>query len=371
MRSKRRESLSNSSREQLSPLQRRRRSIQVPTDEGLLLHHDEQDGDKSSQPIPNFIKKVWSIVPFIEWLGFLKDHRKAFKENWIEAHHRPQDSGKLKEAITFMFEMELIFGSLIMSANASIFMDVYNESLVEDFTNFRLGTLGFWITLFGVITVQLSLVFVVVVYICLISLQPVTDVNFYTYLRTPSVQSFLAIPNLLLVGFLYFFVAFVCCVLAWKTGGSFGSLCLAFLPSFGTVLCIYPACAYHLNLGHSSGVFAPVRLIPAEKQVELTGEETERVLYWRAVQHHEQAHADPRQYYADIFATHAKEKQEKQERRASSGFAPVPADSASNDGDSDSDSGGDIFSDSEHPGPGEEMKGRRRRLKTAIKHAIM
>lgn len=71
-----------------SPLERRRISIKKPTAEHVLSHFDESDGHKSSCALPNLFQRVWSIVPFVEMMGFLKDHRKAFKASWIEAHHR-------------------------------------------------------------------------------------------------------------------------------------------------------------------------------------------------------------------------------------------------------------------------------------------
>jgi len=297
-----------------SALGRRKLSMRKPTRADVLLRHNEDDGDKSSRPTPSFLGKVASITPLVEWLGFLKDHRMCFKESWIEANHRPQDGARLKEGITFMFEMELIFGSLIMAVNASIFYAIEDASLVADFTAGRVGTPGFWINFLGAISLQTSVIFVILVYICLVSLQPVSAQNFYLFLRNPSVQQFLAIPNLLLVSFLYLFVAFVCLTLAYKTGGSWLSICVCFVPAFAAVLCMFPWVLYHLNLAHSSGVFAPVRLVPTEKQLELTDKEIERLLYWRAVEHRDLAHDDPRQYYADIFAKHAVEEKKKEEK---------------------------------------------------------
>ena len=251
------------------------------------------------KPYPSFFKRLLQITPMIEMMGYLKDHRSRFKQAFIESSRH--DGNRLKSGMTFMFEMEIILGSLLLAANATIVMSVNDETLIQDFEAFKIFSLGFWITALGAITLQLVTMFVGVVYITIISLQPISPQNFYSYLRTPSCQTMLAAPNSILIVFFYLFVTYICLILTFKSGGSTAAYLLCFLPGFGTFFACSPFMNYHFNLGYSSGAYSPIPIIPPEKLLKLTSEETERILYWRSVENCSEVNADPEQFYDKHF----------------------------------------------------------------------
>jgi hypothetical protein len=65
----------------------------------------------------------------------------------------------LKEGMTFMFEMEIIFASLIVATDAAIFFAIYDDALVADFTAVNLGSWEFWINLLGMLTADDTIIF--------------------------------------------------------------------------------------------------------------------------------------------------------------------------------------------------------------------
>jgi hypothetical protein len=91
-------------------------------------------------PTPNHILKVFNVCPFIEILGFVKDHRSHFKEHWIQS--RILEPGKLKEELRSLFEMEFFFGSLYLGVLSSIYFAVMDDEISNQFINLEISKLG-------------------------------------------------------------------------------------------------------------------------------------------------------------------------------------------------------------------------------------
>jgi hypothetical protein len=79
-------------------------------------------------------------------------------------------------------------GALFLGVITTIVVGVNDPTLIEDFEDLKLNSIGFWFISIGAICVQVNILFLGVTYIIIISLSPVAPENMYALLKAPSMQ---------------------------------------------------------------------------------------------------------------------------------------------------------------------------------------
>ena len=231
---------------------------------------------------PGVFYRILNVVPVVELLGFLKDHRWEFKEHWVNACNH--NSTRLKSGLTFLFEMEVLVGALFLGLTSSTYFQAIDDDMVSAFSNVEAGKLDFWVILFGLLAMEFQLMFAILAYVCIVTMQPVSVANFYTWVRTPVQLWLMFIPNLMLISMFYLTLIFFVLLFISKSGAKLISVIVVLLP-FVTVI---PVClvliGYSLNLAQLSGCYSSARVIAEDKLEELSPAETEKMLYYRAKQ---------------------------------------------------------------------------------------
>jgi hypothetical protein len=240
--------------------------------------------ESSSEHIPSLFSRYMRLVPFVETLGYLKDHRMMYKQNWITACQMDNDGDRLKSGLTYMFEMELLFAALILGVTTDMYFDDMNSdssaTMIENFTNLSVDTLEFWCVVVGTMTINVQLYFCIAAYIMIQMMQPVSKANFIVWSKSISTQRALAIPNfLLLVGTysmaLYFIMLCVKVVngaplIIWIVGTIF-AITLSYFILFFNI---------SFNTAQKSGAYSSVPLVTDEEKLKkLSSNECEKLIY--------------------------------------------------------------------------------------------
>ena len=88
-----------------------------------------------------FPTRFMKIVPMIEMMGILKDHRNMFRTHFYEAfRHDPQ---QLKSSLAFILEMEILMGALFMSFAVALFLGVFEDKMRVAFVEGNVASIEF------------------------------------------------------------------------------------------------------------------------------------------------------------------------------------------------------------------------------------
>lgn len=229
---------------------------------------------------PGFITRFMKIVPMIEMMGILKDHRNMFRTHFYEAfRHDPQ---QLKSSLAFILEMEILMGALFMSFAVALFLGVFEDKMRVAFVEGNVASIEFWLAITGSLAVLIPMLFVALAYVALMLLMPVSKENAYAFCRTPSVnRCFLMCTQLMLVMF-YDMVFFTVLTLIYKLGANIiGSLLVLFstFSIFGYGIINF-CMAFNLSIAGGACI---ARDVTKCNQLDLTPEECEQIFYQRAV----------------------------------------------------------------------------------------
>lgn len=248
------------------------------------------------KPLPSFLRRTIKITPIIELMGFLKDHRRHFKEHWIAACSLQKNGGQiLKQGLTFMFEMELLIAVLFFGIATTLLFEGVTREMVDKAHDEYLS-LEFFILLFGVITLVMSFLFFGFTYITLIILQPIHESNVLSFVRTEPYQIVMAMTNYCLLVSFYSKLFMLVVFLIFHTNLHPLILGVAFFLMITCLSVFLTAANNSMNLALKSGCFSHKVIIDTNDLNNITPQETERILYNRVIDHQE--------YYGDADILH-------------------------------------------------------------------
>ena len=255
--------------------------------------------------LPSFLQRTLKITPLVELLGFFKDHRRHFKLHWIAACSLKEDGGlELKNGLTFMFEMELLVAVLFLGITTSIFFQCITPEMIEK-SNDNYWSLEFFVVLLGAITVVVSFCFFGFSYMTLIILQPVHESNVLSFVRTEPYQLVMAITNYCLCLLVYASLLLITMYIMQHTQSNLHIMGII-IGTLISLLGVFLLAANNaMNLSLKSGCFSDKAIINNSELIHLTPEETEAILYNRAITnekhygHHNILH-DPWTFYKEI-----------------------------------------------------------------------
>ena len=90
-------------------------------------YNDDEDG-----PIfrTSFITRLLQITPIIELFGYMKDHRKHYKEHWIDSCK--DDPERLKATLLAQYEMEIVLAVLYLSIIIGVMTSVMGKYVLNE-----------------------------------------------------------------------------------------------------------------------------------------------------------------------------------------------------------------------------------------------
>ena len=240
---------------------------------------------ESSISVPSALRRFLSVLrgSVLEFM-VPPDHMPWFKQHWIES--RRDDSAMLKEEFMFLAELELLFGSLLFGAVVGGFYQLADDSLLQAFKDFDVGTFAFWTGAVGCVSVLLSLMQTATAYLTIFTFLPVHPNNFYAYVKSDSIQRWMMFGTVLIVISLYtlilFFIFASCHVLGggWLVVGlTFGTAFVVIFPPFMVLS------TNVLNMGMYSGAFGAKKIMTDSVASERSSTAVDDALVRRALTH--------------------------------------------------------------------------------------
>jgi hypothetical protein len=155
----------------------------------------------------NFVRRYFKLACHPIELMVLPDHWPHWKQHWIEAYRN--DGMGLKEGFLFMYELELIFGSLMWGVFIGTYFAAVTDDMRRDFSQLRVQELSFWVVTLGTMCVLSGLMQVMNAYITLLQLLPVSGENAYTFFKSQNVQNMMMLGNAFLLAEFYSAMMFI------------------------------------------------------------------------------------------------------------------------------------------------------------------
>ena len=224
----------------------------------------------------SFFRKLFTIVPWSENLGILKDHRPEYRRHWIESgRHNPQE---LKSSVCFVLEMEVLLGALFLGFVISLFAFGVTAQTKAAFANGDVGTIDFWIALTGCLAVLFPLIFTPCCYVVLVVIMPISNKNIYAFLRSPTMEDALTTLAQTLLASFYLIFSFVILVFIRDLGGGLSAFLVvgSIFPLFFKLLFCINLC---INQGMYSGAWSPHVDVTKSVELELSNAECEEKMY--------------------------------------------------------------------------------------------
>ena len=254
-------------------------------------YSDDDDLVKTS-----LLRRILAIVPTLDIMGYMTDHRLNFREHWVESCRLQPE--RLKTTMSAQAELELILAILYVSITSGIFFSALtsDNSYSENFTAGEV-TLSSVCVFFGILSIISGIGFVMTSYMSITLLQTVSKENVYAFCKAH--VRLLHLPTALLAFNFYVSLIYICLLLIKVTGGGWRSHLL----TWGILSCflvpIYPLYVLAFNVSIKSGSFSSNRIISEEKVINLSREEIDIILFNRARRNNELS-SDPAKFYMQM-----------------------------------------------------------------------
>jgi hypothetical protein len=135
----------------------------------------------------------------------------------------------------------------------------------------------------GVCGFFLSFYFTILTYVCLIAMQPVNPVNFFAYIRSPGVLDTFSFVSHVLIALVYSTAGFLMLSTIQFLKGTLQAALLVICFLVPLVVYFIIRIGYVMNLSMKSGAWSNTPIMEPECHLlDMTPEETERILYRRA-----------------------------------------------------------------------------------------
>ena len=263
-------------------------------------------GENGAAEFPGFLTRFMKIVPMIEMMGVLKDHRNMFRTHFYEAwRHDPQ---QLKSSLAFILEMEILMGALFMSFAVALFLGVFEDKMRVAFVEGNVASIEFWLAITGSLAILIPVLFVALAYVALMLLMPVSYENVYAFCRTPSVNRCFLMCTQIMIFMFYDLVFFTMLTLIYKLGTTVIGLLLVLFTTFGIFGTGIVNFCMAFNLSTAGGACI-ARDVTKCNKLDLTPEECEQIFYQRAVQAYQEGLLDRP---GEFFRTEEKRYDEKE-----------------------------------------------------------
>jgi len=196
-------------------------------------------------------------------LLILPDHMPWFKRHWTEAYKN--DGTALKDGFLFMYELELIFGSLLFGTLTGAYFSAVDESMRSDFTENRVLSLGFWIVTLGTIALVTGMLQVVNSYLTMLQILPINIENAYAFFKSQNVNNMMNVANVMLVTEFYCAMIFMLFLLMKHNaaGGHIStfSICIAaIMCGWVPMMSMFHGTSFNLSM--ATGLFGEQQVIP-------------------------------------------------------------------------------------------------------------
>ena len=137
----------------------------------------EKVGNRKHIAIVDMMIKLVHLVPPIEIMGLLKDHRDQYRRHWVESHrHNP---ARLKDSISFLLELELLLGALFITFVQNMFFNGIDETAINNFNNFDVFKMDFWLVVTSTLSLCMGFSFCAACYITIIIIQVCPDLHIH------------------------------------------------------------------------------------------------------------------------------------------------------------------------------------------------
>lgn len=255
----------------------------------------------------NYMRRYFKLASNPSELMVLPDHWPHWKQHWIEAYKN--DGMGLKEGFLFMYELELILGSLMWGVFVGAFFSAVNSDMRRDFSELKVQELSFWVVTLGTTCVLCGLMQVMNVYITLLQLSPVSGENAYAFFKSQNVQNTMMVGNLFIVFEFYSAMMFVLTLLiqhnAADVGVSIYGVTIV-LGIFNIMFVPFTFChGTTFNIAMNAGLYGPKAVLPNDAITGCTPEEVDAALTRCALENFETYGTKPVPAYSDFYTSEA------------------------------------------------------------------
>ena len=249
----------------------------VEIEELVQLSDEYVDKLKGYGNLPGVVGRTLAMAEYIELAGYLKDHRPHFKHHWISS--KKSSPSNLKASLQSLFETELIYGSLLIGVISSVLTQLSDDSVKEAITEINYKSYLFWWGVTGAFTTICIFIFIVMVYILVITTGPISTSNFWAVSATKTMRWAYNCPSMWLLLSVYGMIFFLNLTVMKVLGGSWFALSIALVPTSLGVIVYIPLVTTALNLAMKSGCYSEVPIFSDKMLMKLSSEEIETVLF--------------------------------------------------------------------------------------------
>jgi len=259
---------------------------------------DTEENEATSTPDKVGYMRFWSeAFTFLERnpMTVPKDHHLEWREHL--AVSKQHDAPALRDGITSTYETEIIFATLVLGVNWSIFVGMVDEEMYAAVRGLNIASTNFWVPVLGFLSIIMAWLSIVNVYLLLVLIAPISDTNLPAFIRSSSVLRCLMAPNICMVWFqshpipspnsnpnpvhqvaMFYATAFFYALMMITASGGAGIMIGLVGVMFGGMFVTLWTFVTPMNVAVNAGCFGDEPAIPPMDLATCTSEEVDYVL---------------------------------------------------------------------------------------------